>query len=76
MIDTQLLHDVILVLAVLVGVTAALLAVMLVAAPASRPRRAPYGDSGRTPPGGTRREPEPEPELEPDSDGARELVLR
>jgi len=75
MINTQTLQDVIIVLAVLIGLAAAFTAVMLVAAPASRPRRAPYGDSGQTPPGGIRHEPEPEPELEPDSDRARELVL-
>jgi hypothetical protein len=75
MIGTQLLHDVILVLAVLVGLTAALTGAMLAAPSVSRPRRKPYG--------GTRRdqqpEPEPEPEPQPQPDAEvereRELVL-
>jgi len=75
MISTHTLQDLVIVLAVLIGLAAAFTAAMLVTARASRPRPAPYGDSGQTPPGGIRHEPEPEPEPEPDSDRARELVL-
>jgi hypothetical protein len=71
MIGTQLLHDVILVLAVLVGLTAALTGAMLAAPSVSRPRRKPYG--------GTRRdqqpEPEPEPQPQPDAEVEREREL-
>jgi hypothetical protein len=78
MIDTQLFHDVLLVLAVLIGLTIALSAVMLIAPSVSRPAR-----PSRPPRGGLRRdlprqpEPEPEPELQPDTeeDRDRELVL-
>ena len=84
MIDTQLFHDVLLVLAVLVGLTTALSAVMLIAPSVARP-----ASPGRPPRGGLRRdlppqphpqpqrppEPEPEPELQPQAEEDRELVL-
>jgi hypothetical protein len=80
MIDTQLFHDVLLVLAVLIGLTIALSAVMLIAPSVSRPAR-----PSRPPQGGPRRDlprqpaPEPEPQLqldtEEDRDRDRELVL-
>jgi hypothetical protein len=78
MIDTQLFHDVLLVLAVLIGLTIALSAVMLIAPSVSRPAR-----PSRPPRGGPRRDlprqpqPEPEPELQLDTeeDRDRELVL-
>lgn len=78
MIDTQLFHDVLLVLAVLIGLTTALSAVMLIAPSVSTPAR-----PGRPPRGGLRRdlprqpqpEPEPQPELQPDTEEDRELVL-
>jgi hypothetical protein len=82
MIDTQLFHDVLLVMAVLIGLTTALSAVMLIAPSVSKP-----GSSGRPPRGGLRRdlprkpqpEPEPQPQLLPDAeedrDRERELVL-
>ena len=60
MIDMQLFHDVILVLAVLIGMTAALSVVMLIAPSVARPAR-----PGRPPRGGLRhdlpRQPQPEP---------------
>ena len=71
MIGTQLLHDVILVLAVLVALTAVLTGAMLAAPSVSRPRRKPDG--------GTRRdqqpEPEPEPQPQPDAEVEREREL-
>jgi hypothetical protein len=78
MIDMQLFHDVLLVLAVLIGLTIALSAVMLIAPSVSRPAR-----PSRPPRGGPRRDlprqpqPEPEPQLQPDTeeDRDRELVL-
>ena len=78
MIDTQLFHDVLLVLAVLIGLTIALSAVMLIAPAVARP-----ASPGRPPRGGLRRDlprqpqPEPEPQLQPDTeeDRDRELVL-
>ena len=76
MIDMQLFHDVILVLAVLIGMTAALSVVMLIAPSVSRPAR-----PGRPPRGGLRRDlprqpqPEPEPQLQPEAEEDRELVL-
>ncbi len=82
MIDTQLFHDVLLVMAVLIGLTTALSAVMLIAPSVSRPP-----GSGRPPRGGLRRDlprqpqPEPQPQLLPDAeedrdrDRERELVL-
>jgi len=76
MIDMQLFHDVILVLAVLVGLTTALSVVMLIAPSVSRPAR-----PSRPPRGGLRRdlppqpEPEPEPQLQLEAEEDRELVL-
>jgi hypothetical protein len=76
MIDMQLFHDVILVLAVLVGMTAALSVVMLIAPSVSRPAR-----PSRPPRGGLQRDlprqpqPEPEPQLQPEAEEDRELVL-
>ena len=80
MIDMQLFHDVLLVLAVLIGLTIALSAVMLIAPSVSRPAR-----PSRPPRGGPRRDlprqpqPEPQPqlqpELQPDAEEDRELVL-
>ena len=76
MIDMQLFHDVILVLAVLVGLTTALSVVMLIAPSVSRPAR-----PSRPPRGGLRRDlprppqPEPEPELQLEAEEDRELVL-
>ena len=76
MIDTQLFNDVLLVLAVLVGLTTALSAVMLIAPSVARP-----ASPGRPPRGGLRRDlprqpqPEPEPQLQPDTEEDRELVL-
>jgi hypothetical protein len=76
MIDMQLFHDVILVLAVLVGMTAALSVVMLIAPSVSRPAR-----PSRPPRGGLRRDlprqpqPEPQPQLQPEAEEDRELVL-
>ena len=78
MIDTQLFNDVLLVLAVLVGLTIALSAVMLIAPAVARP-----ASPGRPPRGGLRRDlprqpqPEPQPQLQPDTeeDRDRELVL-
>ena len=76
MIDMQLFHDVILVLAVLVGMTAALSVVMLIAPSVSRPAR-----PSRPPRGGLRRDlprqpqPQPEPQLQPEAEEDRELVL-
>ena len=76
MIDMQLFHDVILVLAVLVGLTTALSVVMLIAPSVSRPAR-----PSRPPRGGLRRDlprqpqPEPQPQLQPEAEEDRELVL-
>jgi hypothetical protein len=76
MIDTQLFHDVLLVLAVLVGLTAMLSAAMLIAPSLTRPAR-----PSRPPRGGLRRDlpwqPEPEPQLQPETeeDRERELML-
>ena len=76
MIDTQLFHDVILVLAVLIGLTIALSAVVLIAPSVAKPAR-----PSRPPRGGPRRDlprqpqPEPEPQLQPDTEEDRELVL-
>jgi hypothetical protein len=76
MIDMQLFHDVILVLAVLIGMTAALSVVMLIAPSVSRPAR-----PSRPPRGGLRRDlprqpqPQPEPQLQPEAEEDRELVL-
>ena len=76
MIDMQLFHDVILVLAVLIGMTAALSVVMLIAPSVARPAR-----PGRPPRGGLRHDlprqpqPAPEPQLQPEAEEDRELVL-
>ena len=78
MIDMQLFHDVLLILAVLVGLTTALSAVMLIAPSVARP-----ASPGRPPRGGLRRdlprkpqpEPEPQPQLQPEAEDDRELVL-
>ena len=76
MIDTQLFHDVLLVLAVLFGLTAMLSGAMLIAPSLTRPAR-----PSRPPRGGLRRDlpwqPEPEPELQPETeeDRERELML-
>ena len=75
MIDMQLFHDVLLVLAVLIGLTAAYSAAMLIAPSVARPAR-----PSRPPRGGLRRDrpqpqPEPEPELQPDTEEERELML-
>ena len=72
----QLANDVLLVLAVLFGLTTALSAVMLIAPSVSRPAR-----PSRPPRGGLRRdlprqpEPEPQPQLQRDTEEDRELVL-
>jgi len=80
MITMQLFQDVLLVLAVLIGMTVALSAVMLIAPSVSKPAR-----PSRPPRGGLRRdlpwqpEPQPEPQLqldtEEDRDRERELML-
>jgi hypothetical protein len=78
MMDMQLFHDVLLILAVLVGLTTALSAVMLIAPSVARP-----ASPGRPPRGGLRRdlppkpqpEPEPQPQLQPEAEDDRELVL-
>ena len=73
MIDTQLFHDVILGLAVLIAITAAFTTAMMLA-PRSVPR------PGQTPRGGNRRDLPPDPQPEPDGiselipDDIRELV--
>ena len=76
MIDTQLFHDVLLVMAVLIGLTIALSAVMLIApsvAKPARPSRPPRGGPQRDLP--RQPQPEPEPQLQPDTEEERELVL-
>ena len=76
MITTQLFHDVLLVLAVLIGLTVALSATMMIAPSLSKPAR-----PSRPPRGGLRRDlprppqPEPEPELQLDTDEDREREL-
>ena len=65
MIDVQLLTGVLLALAVLIGATVALSAVMLLASRVT--------GSGRAPHGGIRRDLPQQPQ--PDTDDARELVL-
>jgi hypothetical protein len=80
MITMQLFHDVLLTLAVLIGLTIALSAVMLIAPALSKPAR-----PSRPPRGGLRRDlpwpPEPEPRPEPqlqldaEEDRERELML-
>ena len=66
MIDMQLLDGVLVALAVLVGAAIALSVAILAAASVTRRGPAPYG--------GTRRDLPPLPQ--PDTDDARELVLR
>ena len=66
MIDIHLLNGVLVALAMLIGTTVALSAVMLLAARVSGPGRAPHGGIRRDLP----RQPQPDP------DDARELVLR
>ena len=70
MINTQLLHDVILALAALVGIAFALTAAIFAAPSAARPRQAP---PGQPPHGGIRRDLPQDPQPEPDD--VRELVL-
>jgi hypothetical protein len=75
MIDMQLFHDVLLVLAVLIGLTAAYSAAIMMAPSVAHPAR-----PSRPPRGGLRRdrpqpEPQPEPELQLDTEEERELML-
>ena len=77
MIDMQLFHDVLLVLAVLIGLSAAFSAAMMMAPSVAQPAR-----PSRPPRGGLRRdrpqpqpEPEPQPQLQPDAQEERELML-
>ena len=77
MIDMQLFHDVLLVLAVLIGLTAAYSAAMMLAPSVAQPAR-----PSRPPRGGLRRdrpqpqpEPEPQLQLQPDTEDERELML-
>ena len=83
MIDTQLIDQVLLVLALLVGLATAFSAAMLIA-PSAANRARP----GRPPRGGLRRDlprppqpepeqplPEPQPQLQPEAEADRELVL-
>jgi hypothetical protein len=77
MIDMQLFHDVLLVLAVLIGLSAAFSAAMMMAPSVAQPAR-----PSRPPRGGLRRdrpqpqpEPEPQPQLQPDAEEERELML-
>ena len=65
MIDTQLFHDVILILAVLIAMTLALTAALMLAA-----RSVP--GTGQTPRGGNRRDLPQDPQ--PDPDGFREQI--
>jgi hypothetical protein len=73
MIDTQLFHEVILILAVLIAMTVALTAAMMLAARSVR-------GAGQTPRGGSRRDLPQDPQPEPDGfhelipDDIRELV--
>jgi hypothetical protein len=66
MIDMQLLGGVLMALAVLVGVSIAISLAIMATGSAAR--------TGQAPPGGIRRDPPPQPQ--PDTDDARELVLR
>jgi hypothetical protein len=75
MIDIQLLHDVLLVLAVLIGLTAAYSAAMMLApsvAQPARPSRPPRGGLRRDRPQPGPREPEPQPQLQLDTEEDRE----
>jgi hypothetical protein len=76
----QLFHDVLLVLAVLIGLTVALSAAMLIAPSLSkptRPSRPPRGGLRRDLPWAPEPEPQPEPQLQLDTeeDRERELML-
>lgn len=78
MIDTQLFHDVLLILAVLIGLSVAFAAAMQLApAPArpARPSRPPRGGLRRDLPRQPQPEPEPQPQLQPEAEEERELVL-
>jgi hypothetical protein len=80
MITTQLVHDVLLVLAVLIGMTVALSAVMLIAPSVSKPAspsRPPRGGLRRDLPWQPEPQPQPEPQLQLDTeeDRERELML-
>jgi hypothetical protein len=66
MIDMQLLSGVLLAVAVLAGAAIVLAVGMVAMAAASKPGQGPHG--------GIRRDPAPRPQ--PDTDNARELVLR
>jgi len=77
MIDMQLFHDVLLVLAVLIGLSAAFSAAMMMAPSVAQPAR-----PSRPPRGGLRRdrpqpqpEPEPQPQLQRATEEERELML-
>ena len=77
MIDMQLFHDVLLVLAVLIGLSAAFSAAMMMApsvAQPARPSRPPRGGLGRDRPQ-PQPEPEPQPQLQQDAEEERELML-
>ena len=78
MIDMQLFHDVILVLAVLIGMTAALSVVMMIAPSVSRPARLRGAGCGVTCRGS--RSPKPTTSTstrrQPGAVDVRELVLR
>lgn len=72
MIDTQLLHGILLTLAVLIGLAIALSLVMLAAASASKPGQAPHGGIRRDLP----QHPLPDADDAREADEARVLVLR
>ena len=76
MIDMQFLDGVLIALAVLVGAAIALSVAILAVASVTKRGQAPYGGTRRDlpPHGGTRRDLPPLPQ--PDTDDARELVLR
>ena len=82
MIDTQLFHDALLVVALLIGLSVAFSAAMMLARSAatpSRPSRPPRGGLRRDLPRQPQPEPEPQPQLqldtEDDRERERELVL-
>jgi len=78
MITTQFFHDVLLVLAVLIGLTVALTATMMIApslAKPARPSRPPRGGLRRDLPWPPEPEPQPEPQLDTEEDRERELML-
>ncbi len=76
MIDMQFLDGVLIALAVLVGAAIALSVAILAVASVTKRGQEPYGGTRRDlpPHGGTRRDLPPLPQ--PDTDDARELVLR